>query len=146
MTHGTCGSVSTKVIVLVVVERHCLFRQVAGCAGSTGPTLTGSPVPDLTTYQFVYNRMRRIQDSTVSATASNALNETDQGVQFTMDAPSRFLPALVAGLAYHVAMKKPEAAQRIQMLKDMYEEQYRLAADEDREKAPVRFVPDPGIY
>ena len=63
-----------------------------------------------------------------------------------MDTPSRFLPALVAGLAYHVAMKKPEAAQRIPMLKDMYEEQYRLAADEDREKAPVRFVPDPGIY
>ena len=114
--------------------------------GSTVPTLTFWPVPDLTTYQFVYNRMRRIQDSTVSATASNALNETDQGVQFNMDTPSRFLPALVAGLAYHVAMKKPEAAQRIQMLKDMYEEQYRLAADEDREKAPVRFVPDPGIY
>lgn len=114
--------------------------------GSTTPTLTFWPVPDLTTYQFIYNRMRRIQDSTVAATASNSLNETDQGVMFNMDTPSRFLPALVAGLAYHVAMKKPAASERVPMLKQMYEEQYQLAADEDREKAPVRFVPDPGIY
>jgi hypothetical protein len=53
----------------------------------------------------------------------------------------RFLPALVAGLGYYVAMKTPELAARLPMLKQEYEEQYALAAGEDREKASVRFVP-----
>ena len=38
--------------------------------------------------------------------------------------PSRFLPALIAGLAYYIAMKKPEATQRVPILKASYEEQF----------------------
>jgi hypothetical protein len=53
----------------------------------------------------------------------------------------RFLPCLVAGLAYYVAMKIPELQDRLQMLKQNYDEQFDLAAGEDREKAAVRFVP-----
>jgi hypothetical protein len=71
--------------------------------------------------------MRRIQDA-------------GSGVQ-TADMNFRFLPCLVAGLAYHIAMKVPELIERIPLLKAEYEEQFRLAAEEDREKAPIRFVP-----
>ena len=59
----------------------------------------------------------------------------------TADMNFRFLPCLVAGLAYHIAMKDPELAPRIPLLKETYEEQFALAAAEDRVKAPARFVP-----
>ena len=71
--------------------------------------------------------MRRIQDA-------------GAGVQLA-DMNFRFLPCLVAGLAYHIAMKVPELVERIPMLKAVYEEQFDLAAGEDREKAAIRFVP-----
>ncbi|RPJ30189.1 MAG: hypothetical protein EHM17_07485 [Verrucomicrobiaceae bacterium] len=92
------------------------------------PQVTVWPVPDATqTYTLVYWRMRRIQD------AGNGVETSD--IQF------RFLPCLVAGLAYYIAMKEPALADRIQMLKATYDEQFDLAAGEDREKASVRFVP-----
>jgi hypothetical protein len=47
----------------------------------------------------------------------------------------------VSGLAYYIAMKTPELMNRVQLLKDDYEQQMDFAAGEDREKAPVRFVP-----
>ena len=53
----------------------------------------------------------------------------------------RFLPAVAAGLAYHIAVKVPELMPRIQMLKQAYDEQFDMAAGEDREKAAIRFVP-----
>ena len=71
--------------------------------------------------------MRRIQDA-------------GNGVE-TADMNFRFLPCLVAGLAYYIAMKDPDLAPRIPLLKDVYEEQFRLAAEEDRVKAPAKFVP-----
>ena len=92
------------------------------------PQVTVWPVPDTTQpYTLVYWRMRRIQD------AGNGLETPD--VQF------RFLPCLVAGLAYYIAMKDPALAERVPMLKAAYDEQFDLAAGEDREKASVRFVP-----
>jgi len=92
------------------------------------PAITVWPTPDnTTTYQFVYWRLRRIQDA-------------GSGVQ-TGDMNFRFLPPLVAGLAYYIAMKVPELMPRMQMLKQTYDEQFDLAAGEDREKAAVRFVP-----
>jgi hypothetical protein len=92
------------------------------------PSVTVWLVPDNTqTYQFVYWRMRRIQD------AGNGLE--------TGDLNFRFLPALTAGLAYRIASKTPELASRVEMLKSQYDEQFNLAAGEDREKAAVRFVP-----
>jgi len=84
-------------------------------------------------YTFVYYRLRRIQD------AGNGIN--------TQDIPFRFLPCMVAGLAYFIAMKKPEVdGQRVLALKAAYDEQFALAADEDREKASVRFVPRQLFY
>jgi hypothetical protein len=53
----------------------------------------------------------------------------------------RFLPCLVAGLAYHIAMKVPELMNRVPMLKEVYDEQFNIAAGEDREKAAIRLVP-----
>jgi hypothetical protein len=96
------------------------------------PAVAVWPVPDQGTtttpyYQFSYYRMRRIQNA-------------GSGVQ-TGDMSFRFLPCLVAGLAYYVAMKIPEGGPRLEMLQGVYEQQFALAAGEDREKAPDRFVP-----
>ena len=68
------------------------------------------------------------------------MQDAGNGVE-TGDMNFRFLPALTAGLAYHIATKVPELMPRIEMLKMQYEEQFNLAAGEDREKAAVRFVP-----
>lgn len=95
--------------------------------GRDNPTVTFWPVPDSDNYSFQYWRMRRVEDA-------------GDGVE-TADVNFRFFPALVAGLAYHIATKVPELVQRIPMLKQMYDEQFQLAADEDREKAPYRIVP-----
>ena len=78
--------------------------------------------------QFVYWRIRRMTD-----TGTNGSNN--------YDIPALFLPAMAGGLAYHIAMKKPEAAGRVTMLKQDYEEQFRLATDENRVKAPFRLIP-----
>lgn len=96
------------------------------------PAVTVWPTPDQGSvgnpfYQLVYWRMRRIED-------------TGGGIR-TADMPFRFLPCLVAGLAYYLATKNPELAGRIDLLKGQYEEQFQLAAGEDREKAAIRFVP-----
>jgi hypothetical protein len=58
-----------------------------------------------------------------------------------MDMPFRFVPAMVAGLAWYLSLKVPGAADRIGMLKEQYDEAFLLAATEDREKASVRFIP-----
>jgi len=91
------------------------------------PRITVWPVPSSDEYTFVYWRLRRIEDA-------------GSGAQ-TADMNFRFLPCLVAGLAYHIAMKVPELAPRVDMLKAEYEAQFVLAAGEDREKTPFRFVP-----
>ena len=55
--------------------------------------------------------------------------------------PPRFVPCLVAGMAYYLSMKKPEAAGRVSALKQEYEFQFQLAAGEDEETASIKFVP-----
>jgi hypothetical protein len=92
------------------------------------PRFTVWPVPDNSqTYTFVYWRLRRIQNA-------------GEGVN-TMDMPFRFLPCMVAGLAYYLALKVPGGTERLQVLKAQYDEAWDLASSEDREKAAVRFVP-----
>jgi hypothetical protein len=89
------------------------------------------PIPDKdSTYTIEYFYMRRIQDA-------------GQGSE-TPDMPFRFLPCLVAGLAYYIAMKVPELGSRLGVLKESYEEQFALAAGEDREKTSSHFVPSIG--
>lgn len=97
-------------------------------SGIQYPTFTVWPVPNVSsTYTLVYWRLRRMLD------AGNGVN--------TQDIPFRFLPAMVAGLAYYVALKIPESAERIPMLKQMYDEAWQQASDEDRDKATWRVVP-----
>jgi hypothetical protein len=96
------------------------------------PRITVWPIPDQGTllqpyYTFVYWRLRRIDD------AGTGVN--------TMDVPFRFLPCMVAGLAYYLAMKVPNGTNRLQVLKQQYDEAWQLASDEDREKAAIRLVP-----
>ena len=97
-------------------------------SGVNAPQINVWPAPDGSqSYTFVYWRMRRIQDS-------------GGGVN-TQDVPFRFLTCLVSGLAYYLALKIPEALNRLEPLKQMYDEAWDLAAGEDREKAPDRLVP-----
>ena len=87
-----------------------------------------TPNPPGDQYTLVYYRMRRIQDA-------------GTGVR-TQDIPFRFIPCMVAGLAYHLSVKIPGVdPNRMPMLKAEYEQQFQLAAEEDREKAAIRFVP-----
>lgn len=94
------------------------------------PSITLWPVPNNSTDSFVYWRLRRIQDT------GNATN--------TMDIPHRFVPALVAGLAFSLAMKKPDLADRVPFLKQEYMEQFALAAEEDRDRSSLWIIPAVG--
>jgi len=96
------------------------------------PKVTLWPIPDSDNYTLQYWRLRRVQD------AGNGAETADMNF--------RFLPCLVAGLAYYIAMKIPELTDRIGMLKQIYDEQFQLAADEDREKTSLRLVPKIGRY
>ena len=92
------------------------------------PTVTVWPTPDGSIpYQFIYWRLRRIQD------AGDGSN--------TMDVPFRFIPCMVSGLAYYLAIKLPDALPRLEILKAQYDTDWDFASTEDREKAAVRFVP-----
>lgn len=96
--------------------------------GVKPPQINVWPAPDQSDwYTFFYYRLRRIQDAGSGMT--------------TQDIPFRFLPCMVAGLAYHLSLKLPNAMERTPILKQMYDEAWDQAADEDREKAPLRIAP-----
>jgi hypothetical protein len=63
------------------------------------------------------------------------------GITGSADVPPRFVPCLVSGLAYYIAMKRPEVNDRVAGLKQEYEFQFELASGEDRDKSSVRFIP-----
>lgn len=111
-------------------------RQSGATEPTTGvnfPEIYVWPAPDQSNlYTYVYWRLKRIQD------AGNGVN--------TQDIPFRMLPCLVAGLAYYLSMKIPEALPRLEMLKMSYEEQWLLASTEDREKASLRLAPREMFY
>lgn len=92
------------------------------------PNVTLWPTPDGSqTYTLIYWYLRRIED------AGTGVN--------TMDVPFRFIPCMVAGLAYYLSMKLPNALDRMQFLKAEYDTAWDLASTEDREKAAIRFIP-----
>jgi len=111
-------------------------RQSGATEPGTGvayPQINVWPAPEQSNYYtFVYWRLRRIQDAGSGIT--------------TQDIPFRFLPCMVAGLAYHLSLKIPDAMQRTPMLKQMYDEAWEQAADEDREKASLRIAPRQMFY
>jgi hypothetical protein len=108
------------------------INRQSGAAYPTGvkfPQVNVWPCPEQSDYYTLfYYRLRRIQDA-------------GEGGTHMQDIPFRFLPCMVAGLAYYLSMKIPEALNRVEALKAMYEEQFQLAADEDREKASLRLAP-----
>tara|TARA_R100001443_G_scaffold24201_3_gene36385 strand:- start:3655 stop:4329 length:675 start_codon:yes stop_codon:yes gene_type:complete len=92
----------------------------------TTPVVKLYPTPDsVATYSFVANTIQRIDD--VSASAQDP------------EVPSRFMPCMASGLAYYIAMKRnPE---RVPLLKQQYEQDFKLAADEDRGRVSLHLVP-----
>jgi hypothetical protein len=108
------------------------IQRKSGATNSAGvvqyPQFTVWPKPDnTTTWTLVYTRLRRMFDP---GTGVNG-----------QDIPFRFMPCMVAGLAYYLSMKVPGGMERMAALKAQYDEAWDLAAGEDREKAPDRFVP-----
>lgn len=100
--------------------------------GSSSVTVTLWPVPDTSSYSLSYYRLKGIDG-------------LSSGIAGSASIPPRFVPALVSGLAYHIAMKKPEALERALPLKQLYEEQFQLAAEEDRERASLHLTPGRSI-
>lgn len=100
---------------------------------ATGVDVTLWPVPDLSTYTLAFYRLKGIDG-------------VSTGLGTTADVPPRFVPCLAAGLAYYIAMKKPEVAARVQPLKQEYEFQFELAAGEDADRSSIRFVPHDTFY
>ena len=93
----------------------------------TTPVVKLWPTPDsVATYSLIANTIQRIDDVTASAQDP--------------EVPSRFIPCMASGLAYYIAMKKnPE---RVGLLKQQYEQDFKLAADEDRNRASLHLVPN----
>ena len=81
-------------------------------------------------YILVYDRLRRIEDVDAMTNTANV--------------PFRFFPCLTAGLAYYLALKK--APERVQMLKQLYEEEFERAASEDRDRASLSLTPSTSFY
>lgn len=102
---------------------------------SASTTVTLWPVPDNNTYTLSYYRIAGI----------DGISEGIDGTT-TSFVPPRFVPCLVSGLAYYIAMKRPEVANRVAPLKQEYEYQFELAASEDTESASARFVPYDTFY
>lgn len=100
---------------------------------ATSVSFTLWPVPDVSTYTLSYHRLRGI--SGISS-----------GIGSVADVPPRFVPCLVSGLAYYIAMKKPEVAARVTPLKQEYEFQFELAAGEDTDSSSMKFVPYDTFY
>jgi len=89
------------------------------------PVITLWQTPENSTDQLVYYYVRRMQDVDT--------------LQNTADLPFRFLPCMVAGLAYYLAMKR--APERLQILKAVYEEEFQRAAEEDEDRVALKLQP-----
>lgn len=96
--------------------------------GVSDVSVTVWPVPESSNYTLAYYRLKGIDGMSAGISGSAAI-------------PPRFIPALVSGLAFHVSMKKPEAAGRAQALQQEYERQFSLAASEDEDRASSHFTP-----
>ena len=98
---------------------------------SASVSVTLWPVPDSATQTLAYHRLVGI-DGVASGLGTSA------------DIPPRFVPALAAGLAFHIAMKRPEVSDRVPALKQEYESQFVLAAGEDEDRSSWHLVPQGG--
>lgn len=90
------------------------------------PTISLWPTPVAPYFNMFYTRVVQMQD----------LGSLTQMPQI----PQRFMEAFCAGLAWKLAPKY--AANKVDMLKDLYSEAFDLAAREDRERVPLRIYGD----
>jgi len=97
---------------------------------TTTPVLYLFPTPDVATYTIRYYYLKRLDDIDLAT--------DDPNVSF------RFLPCLVAGMAYYLAMKK--APEKVQLLKAVYDEEFERARQEDRDRASFSAVPGRGYF
>ena len=131
ISQPTYATIPNKLTQARPLQYYPERKEILNFTSSTdqSSTITLWPVPDKdSTYSIIYWRMKRIADT------GNDASET-AGV------PDRFIPALISGLAYQIALKNPSVSDRVQMLKQLYEEQFQLAAEEDRVKTSAMFVP-----
>ena len=95
------------------------------------PTITVWPQPDKnSTYTIYVNVLTRMDDAGGGANS--------------LQMPFRFYPCLTAGLSYYLALKK--APEKVQMLKQLYEEEFTRALSQDEERASFRVAPDLRSY
>ena len=106
--------------------------QIYVSRGASNVTVTLWPVPQDDSYTLLYYRLKGIDG-------------LSSGVSGSAQIPPRFVPALVSGLAFQIAMKKPEAAGRAQALREEYERQFQMAASEDEERASLHITPFAGF-
>jgi len=90
------------------------------------PVINLWPAPSNSTDVLTYYYKRRIEDA--------------DALQNTTDMPFRLYPAAVAGLAYYLSLKR--APERAQLLKQVYDEQFLRAAQEDEDRVSLWIVPD----
>ena len=87
------------------------------------------PTPNDSTDVLRFNERKRIEDITASTE--------------NVDIPDRFLPCAISGLAYYLALKRPQIEmQRRQELKVLYEEEFNRAMQDNREKVDLVIKPD----
>ena len=96
--------------------------------GQSTPTLYLYPTPDAAD-TFKYWGLTKIQD---------AGDYEDE-----LDVPTRFLPCLTAGMAYYVSLKK--SPERTPLLKQIYDEEWQRASEEDRPRSSFYAIPERGV-
>jgi hypothetical protein len=96
--------------------------------GQSTPTLYLYPTPDAAD-TFKYWGLTKIQD---------AGDYEDE-----LDVPTRFLPCLTAGMAYYVSLKR--SPERTPLLKQLYEEEWQRASEEDRPRSSFYAIPERGV-
>ena len=104
-------------------SQYFLDRQIT-------PNLKIWPAPENSTDVLHYDALTRINDA--------------DSMQNTLEVPFRFYPCLASGLAYYLAIKR--APDRIQLLKNIYEEEFDRAMSEDRDRSTFTIAPDLSFY
>tara|TARA_R100000664_G_scaffold22171_1_gene31608 strand:+ start:66 stop:734 length:669 start_codon:yes stop_codon:yes gene_type:complete len=103
--------------------QYFLDRQIT-------PNLKIWLTPENSTDVIHYDALTRIQDADT--------------MQNTLEVPFRFYPCLAAGLAYYISLKR--APDRIQLLKNVYEEEFDRAMAEDRDRSSFTIAPSLSYY
>ena len=85
------------------------------------------------TYTLVYDYIARIEDTGKPA-SNNA------------DVPVAYLPCLTYALAYNIACKRPEAQERIGMIRARYMELWDEVSSAQRERANIKLAPNLRMY